>query len=112
MKLKLLTPVVAAAMAAGCIHTSETVVHDESRTPVEFENDTAGRVFYEALSQRHHHAREESSTEVSLPLVFEHKVRTVRGPNSDFNDAVARCDTNHDGKITETEARIFAGMPR
>ena len=110
--LSLFTPLILVALATGCIHTSETVVHDDPRTAVEFENDAAARIFYETLSQRHQHPREESSTEISLPLVFEHKVRTVRGPNTDFNEAVSRCDTNHDGKITEAEARIFAGMPK
>ncbi|HTI71835.1 MAG TPA: hypothetical protein VMF06_17800 [Candidatus Limnocylindria bacterium] len=112
MKLTTLVPLIAATVAAGCIHTSETVVRDDSRTPVEFENDTAGRLFYETLSRRGRSNREESTTDVSLPLVFEHKVRTVRGPNIEFNEAVSRCDTNHDGKITETEARIFAGISR
>ena len=101
-----------AVLASGCIHTSETVVHDDARTPVEFENDTAGRLFYETLSRNGHRGREESSTEISLPIVFEHKVKTVRGPNADFNEAVARCDTNRDGKITEAEARIYAGAPK
>ena len=112
VKRELLSIAVLALLGTGCIHTSETVVHDEPRTPVEFENDTAGRLFYEALSRRSTRTREESSTEVSLPIVFEHKVRTVRGPNTDFNEAVSHCDTNHDGKITEAEARIFAGAPR
>jgi hypothetical protein len=34
--------------------------------------------------------------------------RTVVGPNRRFNEAVAFCDTNHDGEITEIEADIFS----
>jgi len=30
------------------------------------------------------------------------------GQNVVFNDAVACCDTNQDGKITEFEAEVFA----
>lgn len=100
-----------ALASAGCIHTEETIVHDEPRVPVTFENESAGRIFYEALSRgAYTGARRESSTEVEIPFVFGHKTRTVRGPNAAFNDAVSRCDTNRDGRITETEARIFADL--
>jgi hypothetical protein len=103
----------AALFSAGCIHTEETVIHDESRVPVVFETETAGRIFYETLSKiPDADRRQETKTEVEVPFVFEHKHRVVRGPNTAFNEAVARCDTNRDGKITEEEARIFAGQVR
>lgn len=93
----------------GCIHTNETVVKDEARMPVEFENDAAGRVFYETLSRIQGSGdRTVSRSEVSLPVVFSHERKTVHGPNIGFNDAVRRCDTNVDQRITESEARIFA----
>lgn len=100
-------------LGAGCIHTEETVYKDVSRNPVEFENEAAGRVFYEALSRlpRNKH-REESKTEVSIPVVFGHSQRVVRGENVAFNEALARCDTNKDGRVTETEARIFSDQIR
>ncbi len=97
------------ALNTGCISTEKTEYRDTERIKVEFENDTAGRQFYEALSKlesRHH--RSESKTELSIPVVFDHKHRIVEGDNVVFNDAVRRCDTNGDGKITELEARIFA----
>jgi hypothetical protein len=34
----------------------------------------------------------------------------VAGPNVKFNAAVAICDSNKDGKITEVEARIYANQ--
>ena len=112
MKAILLLPVACAVfVTTGCIHTEETVTKDEPRVPVEFENETTGRVFYETLSKLPGGgSRRESSSEVEIPLVFGHKTRTVRGPNTVFNEAVARADTNRDGKVTETEARIFAGQ--
>lgn len=103
----------AAALAfTGCISTDKTVYREEERMKVEFENDTAGRLFYETLSKvRSSGNRTESKTEVSLPVVFKHKHRVVEGESTGFNLAVRRCDTNRDGKITEQEARIFAESP-
>jgi len=97
-----------AALTTGCISTEKTVYRDPERAKVEFENDTAGRLFYEALSKMEsHHGRSESKTEVHIPVIFEHTKRVVEGENWSFNGAVRRCDTNGDGRITELEARIF-----
>ena len=98
-----------AVLNTGCISTEQTVYRDQERVKVEFENDTAGRLFYEALSkQQSRRGRSESKTEVSIPVVFDHKRRVVEGEGVAFNRAVRRCDTNGDGRITELEARIFA----
>ena len=97
-----------AGMLAGCISHEDTTYHDVARVPVEFENESAGRIFYEALSKMQPARATESKTDVSIPVVFESKHRQVTGPNVAFNDAVGRCDTNQDRKITELEAKIFA----
>ena len=97
---------------AGCISTESTVVRDTDRVKVEFEDDVAARIFYEALSKRSSHEdKSESTTKVEIPIVFEHKRHVVTGTNMAFNRAVELCDTNRDGKITEQEARIFAQQP-
>jgi hypothetical protein len=110
MKTAWMMGLLGAAMAfTGCIHTVETEVRDEERARVEFETPAAAAVFYEALSKLPAgKTREESSTKVALPIVFSAEHRIVRGPNGAFNRAVEQCDTNRDGKITETEARIWA----
>ncbi len=101
---------VAAAVASGCIHTKRTEVIDEARLPVEFESESAGRVFYEALSNRPARpGHAEQVTRVELPLVFSDERRVVRGAAAAFNHAVKECDTNGDRRITEAEARIWAG---
>jgi hypothetical protein len=95
-------------LAAGCISHEETTYREVPRVPVEFESEVAGRIFYESLSKMRPPHTSESKTDVSLPIVFEHKTRAVSGPSIAFNQAVARCDTNKDGRITELEANIFA----
>jgi hypothetical protein len=93
----------------GCITHKSTVVRDVARTPVTFENDTAARIFYEALSKMPASGHQsESTTKIDIPVVFENERHVVSGPNAAFNAAVAECDSNHDGKITELEAKIFA----
>jgi hypothetical protein len=112
MKLHALSGIIGAGallLLTGCITHEETTYRDVDRTPVQFENDRAARLFYETLNK---HAdkdhRTESKTEVDLPLVFHDKRKVVDGPNAVFNRAVEQCDTNHDGRITEREAQIFA----
>jgi len=92
----------------GCISTNETVYADAPRTKDAFASDKAGRVFYEALATTSSGpGRTEKHTEVNLILIDVER-RTVTGPNRLFNEAVAFCDTDRDGTITETEAEIFA----
>jgi hypothetical protein len=100
----------AALFVAGCIDHSETIYRDPERVKVQFENEKAGRIFYEALSKMPFHPTTESHTEVSIPVVFENKCTIKSGENEKFNEAVRRCDTNKDGMITETEATIFASQ--
>ena len=99
-----------ALAAAGCISTERTVYREETRLRIEFENDTAGRLFYETLSHvSGRRARSESHSRVSLPIIFDCRTTVREGESIAFNKAVRECDSNHDGRITETEARIFAG---
>ncbi len=99
-----------ALLGTGCIHHEQTVYRDVERTPVEFESDSAARLFYETLSKRGTSNRTESTTEVALPIVFSHERKVRPGRNVEFNQAVAICDSNKDGKITELEARIYANQ--
>ena len=96
-------------LVTGCISTHKTVVNDEARVSVTFESDAAARLFYETLSRQPNCGQQqESRTQFSIPVVLDVERKVVTGPNQAFNQAVARTDTNHDGVITESEARIFA----
>ena len=98
-----------ALVLAGCVTHESTVVRDTERTRVEFENESAARIFYEALSKAPcKDNRNESTTKFEIPIVFEHRRHVVTGSNTAFNRAVELCDSNKDGKITEGEARVFA----
>jgi hypothetical protein len=100
-----------AIVLTGCITHKSVVYRDVERVPIEFESDAAARLFYETLSRNNADKRySESTTTVSIPIIFENEEKTVAGPNVKFNNAVAACDTNRDGKITELEARIFANQ--
>ena len=111
MKGKMAGWIITAAVGlllSGCVTHEGTVYRDVERTKVEFENDTAARLFYETLSKTSGRGHSESHTTVDVPFVFRDDTRIVSGRNTEFNEAVATCDSNHDGKITELEARIFA----
>ena len=107
--IKLITTAVCSLALGGCITNEETVHRDVVRTKVEFENEAAARIFYEALSHcQVEYSHTDSTTEIKIPVIFDHKRRVVSGGDAAFNEAVKEADTNQDGKITELEARIFA----
>jgi hypothetical protein len=96
---------------AGCITHEETQYRDIERAKVEFENDAAARIFYEAMSKAPvTKSGTEIRNEIEIPVIFKHRQRVESGPNFAFNHAVELCDTNKDAKITEAEAKIYAEM--
>ena len=102
---------ISAVLASGCISHNETITKDVDRRKVEFENESAARIFYEALSHvPNQGTKNEETSKFEIPVVFEYHKHVVSGPNGAFNDAVERCDTNKDGRISETEAKIFADL--
>jgi hypothetical protein len=102
---------VSGLLLSGCISHHSTVYQDVERTRVEFESDAAARLFYETLSKNSGNRKHsESTTSIEIPIVFETKRTVVPGRNVEFNEAVALCDSNKDGRITETEARIYANL--
>lgn len=103
----------AAASLTACISSKETVYRETERAKVEFESDTAARLFYETFTKSpESRQRNEKTTSFTIPVII-HAQRTEKdSENVAFNAAVRRCDTNADGKITEQEARIFAAQQK
>jgi len=110
LKLELIAIAVLGVALAGCITHKSVVYQNVERVKVEFESDAAARLFYETLNKISGDRHSESTTTISIPIIFENEQKTVPGPNVRFNDAVAACDSNKDGKITELEARVFANQ--
>ncbi|MFM2294952.1 MAG: hypothetical protein RLZZ350_1365 [Verrucomicrobiota bacterium] len=114
MKLKIKTSLCLSLLSVGlcgCIAHKSVVYHDVERAKIEFESDAAARLFYETLSKRSESNRhEETTTTISIPIIFQSEEKALPGANVKFNDAVAVCDANKDGRITELEARIFANQ--
>lgn len=109
MKTNIGAAIICVILGTGCISHHETVTKDVERRKIDFENDAAARTFYEAVSHLPNNgAKTEKTSKFEIPVVLEYERHVVTGPNATFNQAVDRCDTNRDGRITEVEARIFA----
>jgi hypothetical protein len=99
-----------ALIGTGCINSSRTVIAPTQRVAVSFASEAASATFHEALGRYTRTApRAESSTGFSLILI-NYSRRTVQGPATHFNQAVAMSDHNKDGIITEAEATDFSAL--
>lgn len=116
MKLRLLPTALLAIVAAAltaCISSKETIYRETERMKVEFESDTAARLFYEAFTKSpESRQRNEKTTKFIIPVIIDHQRTEKDSENTAFNLAVRRCDTNGDGKISEPEARIYAAQQK
>ena len=97
----LLAPVL---FAPGCV--TRTTMSDAPRKPVQFETASGAQTFYEAYLKNDYPSTSRSSLAVGVPLPYWH--RTVKTENVNFNRAVDEADANHDGTISQDEARTYA----
>jgi hypothetical protein len=96
---------VLAFVACGCV--THTTIKDAARNGIQFVTPLAAQTFYEAYLSASD-PQGHGSVEVYLPLPYSH--RTVSTDNVRFNSAAQVADSNHDGIISEEEARAFAAQ--
>jgi hypothetical protein len=102
------TVLVCATGLTGCLTVfskTEVIRSEEPRPAVQFESPKAASVFYEELDRR---SRSVGEAFFGIPFITLYKKDTVLSDNAFFGDQVRECDSNHDGLITELEARIYA----
>lgn len=100
-------------LLSGCVtfyHKSETVRKDEGRKAVEFENENAATVFHNAVRHSGKNSDKTDNTRVGVPFVTFYSKTSVISENAWYNDQITLCDTNGDGTITESEARVYSAM--
>jgi len=102
----------AALSCCGCLcvynYTSEESLRaSEPKRAVQFQSETAARLFCTTVNLRMKCAREEPTEEIYIPLLTS-ITRTQKLSDAAFyNDQVAVCDTNGDGLITDAEAVAY-----
>ena len=95
------------AVCGGCVSTS--TVKNEPRATVQFASPTAAQVFYEAYITKIYTRPmgENFCIGVGVPVWLPYKHREYLTDNVYFNAAVKAADTNHDGVISEEEAKRY-----
>ena len=102
-----------ATSPTACINSRETVYRQTEPVKVEFENDAAARIFYEAFTKSpESRERNEKTTTFFIPLIVNSHRTEKDSEVFALNSAVRLCDSNADGKITEQEARIYAAQSK
>jgi hypothetical protein len=100
------------SLASGCT-TAYTTVKDEPRANVHFASAEAAQTFYDAYIMDNYAWRRDDhdagwsvSAGMAVPMPYErNKIVT---DNVKFNNAIRETDTNHDGTISDAEAKAYA----
>lgn len=89
----------------GCMVTY-TSVKDTPRVAVTFQSAEGAKTFYEAYLYRYYSQPYGRKISIGIPLPYLHS--EVKTDNVYFDDAVRAADTNHDGIISDQEARAYS----
>ena len=95
----------------GClvVHCKkEYLRRDESVKRVEFESEEAGRLFHK--QRKRNRCRTQAGNEsLVIPFIIVYNKQTELSSNARYNNEIDKCDSNSDGMITLSEARIYSG---
>lgn len=110
-KLLMLMLAVAVSGTGGCLvnsHGEKVVGEAEQRKAVDFENDTAVRIFTETVKDRYPDSKDLGKSRFAIPFLIAASEKRVLSENAFFNREVQRADLDADGEISEAEARAHA----
>ena len=96
-------------VASGCV--TRTTFKDEPRQSVHFASAEAAQTFYDAYLARNYRFSppdKAETNEIAVFIVMPYRHYTVQTENFRFNHAIQLADTNHDGIISDVEARAYA----
>lgn len=111
MRFPILIAACAVTAQTGCItlfSKTEYVRSEESRRPVRFECQETANSFHDAYKNR---TREVGGSYAGVPFVTVYSKHRKLSEVAAWNDAVAKCDTDQDGTITQVEAEVFSKWP-
>ncbi len=94
----------------GCItlfSQTDVIRGDETRRAVRYESPKAASAFHRGMAKQEARV---GGTYFGVPFVTVYNRDKVLSENARFNEAVARCDTDQDGHITEAESVIYEGV--
>ena len=92
-------------LTSGCIVISRRVeTSEEHRLPITFENAEAARLFYSTMVKPKPFMSDQTIAGL-IPIGL--KVEWVLHETEWYNHAVRRADIDHDGEISEQEARVL-----
>lgn len=96
---------------AGCLithHQHKIVREDEPMRDVAFASDDARVEFDQVARDDDARLKEGGGSIVAIPFLLWWSTTTVKSPAAWYNDHISACDTDHDGQISEVEARAYA----
>jgi hypothetical protein len=105
----ILTSLVTLTFFTSCVTVRTTYYKNAARVRVRFESLRATRTFYDALIVRRFPAYEGRGN-VCLAIDAPYSWKTTESADVIFNKAIAMADTNHDGVISEREAKAYASV--
>ncbi|MCK4628280.1 MAG: hypothetical protein KAT56_04715 [Sedimentisphaerales bacterium] len=95
----------------GCLimqNKKEYLRRDEPVKKIEFESEEAGRLFHKQRKRNRCRTQANQKTLV-IPFIVVYNKQTELSSNARYNNEIDKCDSNGDGMITLSEARIYSG---